>query len=126
MAIIKCSECGRDVSDKAISCPMCGNPIRASESKLIVYGVQIHALIGKTSKLYLDGVYAGKVKKFETIEIPIEKDCVLTATCEGIKAKNVCNIKAGEVTKVQLYFQMFTVGGFYLQKVDTITNGIMN
>lgn len=27
MALIKCSECGRDVSDKASSCPHCGNPL---------------------------------------------------------------------------------------------------
>ena len=29
MALIKCDECGRDVSDKAASCPGCGNPIEA-------------------------------------------------------------------------------------------------
>lgn len=27
MSLIKCSECGKDVSDKAASCPNCGNPI---------------------------------------------------------------------------------------------------
>lgn len=27
MALIHCSECGRDVSDRASSCPQCGNPI---------------------------------------------------------------------------------------------------
>ena len=27
MALIKCSECGKSVSDKAKSCPSCGNPI---------------------------------------------------------------------------------------------------
>ena len=26
MALIKCSECGKDVSDKASNCPNCGNP----------------------------------------------------------------------------------------------------
>ena len=30
MALIKCDECGRDVSDKAVSCPNCGNPITDS------------------------------------------------------------------------------------------------
>ena len=28
MALIKCSECGRDVSSLALACPSCGNPIR--------------------------------------------------------------------------------------------------
>lgn len=27
MAIIKCPECGNEVSDKARTCPHCGNPI---------------------------------------------------------------------------------------------------
>jgi uncharacterized membrane protein YvbJ len=26
MALIKCSECGKEISDKAASCPNCGNP----------------------------------------------------------------------------------------------------
>ena len=32
MALIKCSECGKDVSDKAASCPGCGNPIAVPEA----------------------------------------------------------------------------------------------
>ena len=27
MALIKCKECGKEISDKAKSCPNCGNPI---------------------------------------------------------------------------------------------------
>jgi len=27
MALIKCSECGKDISNKASTCPNCGNPI---------------------------------------------------------------------------------------------------
>lgn len=27
MALIKCSECGKEVSENAASCPNCGNPI---------------------------------------------------------------------------------------------------
>ena len=27
MAIIKCPECGKEISDKAIACPNCGNPM---------------------------------------------------------------------------------------------------
>ena len=28
MSLIKCSECGKEVSDKASSCPICGNPLQ--------------------------------------------------------------------------------------------------
>ena len=29
MALVKCSECGKEISDKALTCPHCGNPIQA-------------------------------------------------------------------------------------------------
>lgn len=32
MSLIKCSECQKEVSDKASSCPSCGNPINATKS----------------------------------------------------------------------------------------------
>ena len=31
MALIKCSECGREISDKASSCPHCGCPVTGTE-----------------------------------------------------------------------------------------------
>ncbi len=33
MAIIKCSECGKEISDKASMCPNCGCPVSAMESE---------------------------------------------------------------------------------------------
>lgn len=32
MALIKCPECGREISDKAGSCPHCGYPINNGEN----------------------------------------------------------------------------------------------
>lgn len=32
MALIKCPECGREISDKAIACPNCGFPVNVQES----------------------------------------------------------------------------------------------
>ena len=125
MAMIKCPECGKDVSDKAVSCPSCGTPIKAPESKLIVYGLQQRFLIGGTMKLFIDGEYVGSVKKFDRAEFPITKDCVLTAKCGVNLSKGECKIKAGEITKVQIIFRKGTTGGFYMQKVDAVTNGII-
>jgi len=33
MALIKCSECGRDISDKAAACPGCGAPVSPTSNK---------------------------------------------------------------------------------------------
>ena len=35
MALIKCPECGKEISDKALACPNCGCPITASTQKSI-------------------------------------------------------------------------------------------
>jgi len=35
MALINCSECGKQVSEKAITCPNCGNPITQSSQPII-------------------------------------------------------------------------------------------
>lgn len=39
MALIKCSECGKEVSDKAASCPNCGAPIKALTNDVIMIQV---------------------------------------------------------------------------------------
>lgn len=33
MSIIKCGECGKNISDKAFSCPGCGAPVNKSSSQ---------------------------------------------------------------------------------------------
>lgn len=48
MALIKCPECGREISDKAGKCPECGYPIKVS-SHSIMKGIQ-NKLIFNTTK----------------------------------------------------------------------------
>lgn len=43
MAIIKCPECGKEVSDKAVSCPNCAYPIAANKPDGIVQ-IKMNAL----------------------------------------------------------------------------------
>ena len=31
MALLKCPDCGNDVSDQATACPSCGRPVQAAE-----------------------------------------------------------------------------------------------
>lgn len=37
--LIKCKECGKDVSSNAVACPHCGNPLK-SEDELIEEGLK--------------------------------------------------------------------------------------
>ena len=46
MALIKCEDCGREVSDKAAACPQCGAPIAVQEPVSI--DPQTHARVTRT------------------------------------------------------------------------------
>jgi hypothetical protein len=35
MALIECSDCGKDISDKATACPNCGRPMRDAASGFV-------------------------------------------------------------------------------------------
>ncbi|MBM4031235.1 MAG: zinc ribbon domain-containing protein [Planctomycetes bacterium] len=49
MGLVRCAECGREVSDRAESCPQCGFPLSASPD--MVGGRQIRG-IEKTAKRF--------------------------------------------------------------------------
>ena len=34
MALVKCTDCGKEVSENAETCPNCGNPVRLESKKL--------------------------------------------------------------------------------------------
>lgn len=62
MAMIKCPECGRDISDAASACPGCGAPVRKAgcmvrfeRPRAIIWGVAVNGV------LYVDGQRAGSV-----------------------------------------------------------------
>ena len=43
MALIKCSECGHEVSDEALSCPNCGHPLKfRSENTSILKQILVY------------------------------------------------------------------------------------
>ena len=60
MALIKCSECGHQVSDQAVSCPMCGIPIN---------GIAPHSSAATYSGSVIKLVWGGK---YAVTEIPME------------------------------------------------------
>ena len=50
MALIKCTECQKDISDKASACPNCGNPmLKSSEDNVVT--VQLTQKKWKKQKL---------------------------------------------------------------------------
>ena len=91
MALIKCTECGHEVSDKASICPNCGCPIEslgAAQEEVIYEEPKkkkgwIWALIVALLCLVLGGGYYAYTKFFIGVS---EKDAIVELTPEFIKA----------------------------------------
>ncbi len=68
MAMIKCPECGHDVSSKALSCPNCGNPINMRQ-EVPVRITRISKFAGGGCKIAvkIDGMLIGNVKNGSSI-----------------------------------------------------------
>lgn len=45
MAMIKCPECGQEISDKAKKCPNCGNPMRKLNKKILLGVISILVVV---------------------------------------------------------------------------------
>lgn len=54
MSLIKCAECGKDISDKAEACPSCGNPI--NKQPPVVETMEVERTSKKWKKKSLWGV----------------------------------------------------------------------
>ena len=63
MALIKCSECGKEISDKASTCPNCGNPINQANKIL----VQMDAAPQKRRKYRIQSLIFGPMWIFGLI-----------------------------------------------------------
>lgn len=53
MSLIKCLECGSDISDQALSCPHCGVPINQETSKRVDLNIDKYEITSKKWKKYL-------------------------------------------------------------------------
>lgn len=53
MALIKCEECGKEISDKAAFCPSCGKPSNMNENKKTV---EIELTSKKWKRKFLWGI----------------------------------------------------------------------
>lgn len=115
MALIKCPECGTEVSEAAAACVKCGHPIATAKSELIIRGIAQRFLIGGTVTALIDGKAVAKVRKREIVTLPITHTCLLTIRC-GInteKAERV--VQAGRTTKLQVVYDRLE-GTFYLEE----------
>lgn len=117
MALIKCPECGAEVSDRAPACIKCGYPLASEKSELIIYGLAQTFLIGGTINVLLDNNLVAKVRKGEKVVLPITQSCELTIKCGINIMKSRKIIHPGRTTKIQVIYDRLT-GSFLLQELD--------
>lgn len=123
--LIKCLECGADVSDRACACIKCGRPLGSAADEsggtVIVYGLSQMNLIGGSLKIYVNGVHVGAVKKHGVLEFPIGEDSTITAKCGINPSKGAIEAKVGRTTKIKYDYNRIT-GCLVPQIVDEVVN----
>ena len=101
MALIKCAECGKEISSKASSCPNCGCPIE-KETRKVILTRAIGAPLVK-GNISIDNQIIGNLKSGETREfdLPIGKHNINVETDvhNGLYGGNVSrNVEAQQFT----------------------------
>ena len=125
MALIKCPECGREVSSRAQACPQCGCPIAAAKTSgpvAIRISKNIQNAIVKICVIDSSGNCLGEAKMGGVIRFELEKP-----TRIKIVARNLLTDKThyeGEIKPNKRYEVAFQPGGFSihytLNEIDVI------
>ena len=118
MALIRCPECGREVSNQAPACIHCGYPLQGSmeppvweekpEASEVVIRMPKYEWYGNADVVVnftLDDRFIANLRPSETISAPVERNCELVARCRSAEVSYP--IKAGKRTVIDL-----TIGGF--------------
>ena len=123
MALIRCPECGREVSNQAPACIHCGYPLQGSmeppvweekpEAGEVVIRMPKYEWYGNADVVVnftLDDRFIANLRPSETISAPVERNCELVARCRSAEVSYP--IKAGKRTVIDL-----TIGGFGVLKL---------
>ena len=95
MALIKCSECHHEVSDRAASCPKCGAPIA-------------NAVATGTSTVTTEST-SKRMKKHQLIGVALLISGILT-TCIGQRAPTVEKMTSSDMTFAAIGLLLFLAG----------------
>jgi hypothetical protein len=119
VALIACPECGKEISDKAPTCPNCGVPI-SRESTVVVYGCTQQFAINPQVHVFWNGAPVGSVMKGDRISFDIVADGEVSLK-SSMRSASV-RVQAGRVTKIKISWNRFT-GKMVPQIADVVTPG---
>jgi len=112
MALIKCPECDKEISDRAASCPHCGCPLveEAPKTPIIIHGYPPSpAIMHPDVTVIVDGRIVGNVPMSGATQIEIDHDCNITFSLVGILTNYPA--KASTPDEIQLKLNYSKCGG---------------
>ncbi len=125
MALIKCPECGKEISDKASACPNCGMPLRREDCgtyDVVVTRENQWFLINPAATITVDNVNKYELKNGSSVKIPLSTGAHTLLFSLGPR-KTEANINVTENMKINMKMNRVTgeinVTGY---KVDSKTN----
>lgn len=94
MALIKCPECGKEISDKASVCPNCGTPI--ADKKVKVHFHRKKAFVGSanTGTVIVDGATVGSAANGAEFDVMLSAgshNVVIESKTQGLRAAGRSN-----------------------------------
>lgn len=117
MALIKCSECGKEVSSKAQSCPNCGNPISLDNTIKIAFPKYQGQLFNTGCTVFDEnGSVLVKCKQGEIAEFECNEPIKVTIKMSGMFGNPTLVVEPGGRYKVNIR----ALGSIAVSKVDIL------
>ena len=130
MALIKCPECGKEISNNAASCPHCGTPI--GDKKIPVHFERKKSFVGSanTGTVMVDGVVVGSAGNGASFDVMLtagSHNVVIESKTQGLLAAgrtNGTNIEIpADAKKVNVQIVLKTDAGSFLRGGQAIKIG---
>jgi len=111
VALIKCSECGKEISDKVDTCIHCGSPKKKLENKnknnVIIHNYKNQGyVVCPKVKVFKENVLIGELEVDKTYKFCILEDCTLDFKCSIRKAR--VEISKNVINEINLEFDSFS------------------
>lgn len=130
MALIRCPECGKEISDKAAACPNCGTPI--ASKKIPVHFERKKSFVGSgnTGVVIVDGVTVGSAGNGANFDVMLSAgshNIVIESKTQGLLAAGRTNSTTIEIPsdakKVNIQIVLKTDASSFLQGGQAIKIG---
>jgi len=110
MALIKCPECGKEISDKAPACPNCGIPLRREDRgtyDVVITREKQWYLVNPKVKIIVDSADEYALENGSSITIPLTTGAHTLVFSLGIR-KTQTDIDVTENMKINVKFNRMT------------------